>query len=134
MLALTARVTACLTVVFVIADVAVTAAYSSLFSEEAVAVHGFPFTQLAVLGSALLGAVILSRYERHAVGVLLSLIGVLSSFSLVTEAYRTPGTHLMSAGVIAACAVFLFARARGRRASLAVALLALLACSAPWWC
>ena len=88
MLARTARVTACLTIVFVIADVAVTAAYSSLFSEEAVAVHGFPFTQLAVLGSALLGAVILSRYERHAVGVLLSLIGVLSSFSLVTEAYH----------------------------------------------
>ena len=41
-----------------------------------------------MLGSALLGAVILSRYERHAVGVLLSLIGVLSSFSLVTEAYH----------------------------------------------
>ncbi len=71
-----------------VADVAVTAAYSSLFSEEAVAVHGFPFTQLAVLGSALMGAVILSRYERHAVGVLLSTIGVLSSFSLVTEAYH----------------------------------------------
>ncbi len=79
---------ACLTAVFVVADVAVTAAYSSLFSEEAVAVHGFPFTQLAVLGSALMGAVILSRYERHAVGVLLSMIGVLSSFSLVTEAYH----------------------------------------------
>ena len=79
---------ACLTAVFVVADVAVTAAYSSLFSEEAVAIHGFPFTQLAVLGSALMGAVILSRYERHAVGVLLSMIGVLSSFSLVTEAYH----------------------------------------------
>ena len=74
--------------VFVVVDIAVTAAYSSLFSEEAVAVHGFPFTQLAVFGSAVMGAVILSRYERHAVGVLLSLIGVLSSFSLVTEAYH----------------------------------------------
>jgi hypothetical protein len=42
-------------------------------------------------------------------------------------------THLMSAGVIAACAAFLWARARGRRRPLAIALLALLACSAPWW-
>lgn len=42
-------------------------------------------------------------------------------------------THLMSAGVIAACAIYLFVRARGHRRSLAVALLALLACSAPWW-
>jgi hypothetical protein len=40
------------------------------------------------LGSALLGAVILSRYERHAVGVLLTLIGVLASFSLMTETYH----------------------------------------------
>lgn len=77
-----------LTLVFVVLDIAVTAAYRSLSSEAAVAVHGFPFTQLAVLGSALLGAVILARYERHAVGVLLSLIGVFSAFSLATEAYH----------------------------------------------
>ena len=72
-----------------VVDIAVTAAYSSLFSEAAVAVHGFPFTQLAVLGLG--GCWVRSScraYERHAVGVLLSLIGVLSSFSLVTEAYH----------------------------------------------
>ena len=79
---------AALTTVFVVVDIAVTAAYTSLFSEESVAVHGFPFTQVAVLGSAVMGAVILSRYERHAVGVLLSVIGVTSSFSLLTEAYH----------------------------------------------
>jgi hypothetical protein len=84
----TARVLAVVTTVFVVVDIAITAAYSSLFSEEAVAVHGFPFTQLAVFGSAVMGAVILSKYERHAVGVLLSVIGVTSSFSLVTEAYH----------------------------------------------
>ena len=83
-----AWVLASVTFVFVVVDVAVTAAYSSLFSEAAVAVHGFPFTQLAVLGSGLLGAVILTRYERHAVGVLLCLVGVVASFSLVTEAYH----------------------------------------------
>jgi hypothetical protein len=84
----TARILAVVTTIFVVVDIAITAAYSSLFSEESVAVHGFPFTQLAVFGSAVMGAVILSKYERHAVGVLLSMIGVLSSFSLVTEAYH----------------------------------------------
>jgi hypothetical protein len=75
-LARTASVFAALTFVFVVVDIAVTAAYTPLLSERAVAFHGFPFAQMAVLGSALLGAVILARYERHAVGVLLSLIGV----------------------------------------------------------
>ncbi len=88
MSARTAWVLAAFTTVFVVVDIAVTAAYTSLFSEESVAVHGFPFTQAAVFGSAVMGAVILSRYERHAVGVLLSLIGVLSSFSLMAEAYH----------------------------------------------
>jgi hypothetical protein len=77
-----------LTLVLVVGDVVVTAAYRPLLSEEAVAEHGFPFTPLAVLGSAVLGAVILSRYQRHAVGVLLTLIGVTSAFSLLTEAYH----------------------------------------------
>jgi len=88
MSARTARVLAALTSVFVVADIALTAAYASLFSEKSVAFHGFPFVHVAVLGSALLGAVILSRYERHAVGILLSLIGALASFSLVTETYH----------------------------------------------
>jgi hypothetical protein len=77
-----------LTLVLVVGDIVVTAAYRPLLSEAAVAEHGFPFTQLAVLGSAVLGAVILSRYERHAVGVLLTLVGVTSAFSLLTEAYH----------------------------------------------
>ena len=42
-------------------------------------------------------------------------------------------THLMSAAVIAACAVFVFQRARGRRALLAYGLAPLLAISFPWW-
>jgi hypothetical protein len=67
--------------------VLVTAAYRPLLSEAAVAEHGFPFTDGAVLGSAVLGAVILARYERHRVGTLLSLIGVTGAFSLVAEAY-----------------------------------------------
>jgi hypothetical protein len=83
-----AWILAALTLVFVIADTAVTAAYRPLFSEAAVAEHGFPFTPLAVLGSAWMGAIILTRFERHAVGVLLNLVGVLSAASLLGEAYH----------------------------------------------
>jgi 4-amino-4-deoxy-L-arabinose transferase-like glycosyltransferase len=56
---------------------------------------------------------------------LLALVGALAGLAL--------WTHLMSLGVIAACAAFLLARARGRRRVLAIAALTLLACSAPWW-
>lgn len=63
--------------------------------------------------------------EGPAPRALLALAGALAGLAL--------WTHLMSLGVIVACLVFLFALARGRRRSLAIALLALLACSAPWW-
>lgn len=42
-------------------------------------------------------------------------------------------THLMSAAVVAACAVYVFNRTRGRRRLLAYGLLPLLAVSFPWW-
>jgi hypothetical protein len=83
----TAWTLACVSFVLVVADVLVTAAYRPLLSEAAVAEHGFPFIDGAVLGSAVLGAVILARYERQIVGTLLSLIGVTGAFSLVAEAY-----------------------------------------------
>ena len=72
----------------------------SLTSETAVAVHGFPFVDGACLGSALMGALIVSRYERHPIGWLLIVIGVCTSISLLTEAYAYwvlesdgPGSH-----------------------------------------
>ena len=71
-----AWVLAGLTVVLAVADVVVTAQYRPLLSEEAVAEHGFPFVNGAVLGSAVLGAIIISRYERHPIGWLLCLVGV----------------------------------------------------------
>jgi N-terminal 7TM region of histidine kinase len=82
-----AWVLAGLTGVFCVADVVVTAQYRPLLSEAAVAEHGFPFVNGAVLGSAVLGAVIIARYERHAIGWLLNLIGFTGAFSLLTEAY-----------------------------------------------
>lgn len=78
---------ATLTVVMTVVDIAVTSAYRSLLSEEAVAEHGFPFVNLAVLGSALLGAIVVSRDGRHVIGWLLTLVGVVGAFSLTLEAY-----------------------------------------------
>ncbi len=82
-----AWVLAGLTVILTVADVVVTAQYRPLLSEAAVAEHGFPFVNGAVLGSAVLGAIIIARYERHAVGWLLCLVGSTGAFSLLTEAY-----------------------------------------------
>ena len=44
-----------------VADVWVTSAYRPLLSEGAVAVHGFPFVDGAVVGCAAMGALIVSR-------------------------------------------------------------------------
>ena len=76
-----------LTLVLVVADVVVTAQYRSLRSEDAIAVHGFPFVDAAVLGCAVMGAVIVTSYERHPIGWLLNVIGFTSAISLLTEAY-----------------------------------------------
>jgi hypothetical protein len=73
--------------VFVVADVLVTAQYRSLLSQAAVAVHGFPFVDGAVLGSAVMGALIVTRDRRQVIGWLLVAVGVAGAFSLVTEAY-----------------------------------------------
>ena len=51
------------------------------------AVHGFPFVDGAVLGCAVMGALIVSRDERHPIGWLLSVVGLTSAVSLLTEAY-----------------------------------------------
>ena len=75
------------TFLLVAADVAVSAQAVSLTSEIAVAVHGFPFVHGACLGSALMGALIVSRYDRHPIGWLLSAVGVLTAVSLLAEGY-----------------------------------------------
>jgi hypothetical protein len=91
---------AAVTGVLLVADVVVAAQAVSLTSETAVAVHGFPFVHGASAGSALMGALIVSRYERHPIGWLLSAVGVFTAFSLLTEAWAFwvleedgPGTH-----------------------------------------
>lgn len=75
------------TAVLTVCDVVVTAQYRSLTSEAAVAVHGFPLVNAAVLGCAVMGAVVITNDERHVVGWLLTAIGAGSAVSLLTEAY-----------------------------------------------
>ena len=95
-----------LTAVFAIGDAWVTAAYRPLLSEDAVAVHGFPFVTAASVGSAAMGALIVSRYARHPIGWLLCLTGFEASISLLTEAYSVwvltaAGPGSLSAGHVA---------------------------------
>src|SRR5262245_32690825 len=97
---------ALITLVLAVADTAITAAYQSLFSEETIALHGWPFAPLATVGSAVMGAVIVTRYPRHPIGWLLSLIGVFSAVSLVAETYSiwvvdSDGPGPMSLGHVA---------------------------------
>jgi hypothetical protein len=75
------------TIVLIVADIVVTAQYQPLMSEASIAIHGFPFVEAAVVGSSLMGAVIISRYERHLIGWLLAVIGIVSAISLLAEAY-----------------------------------------------
>ncbi|GAA2139138.1 hypothetical protein GCM10009844_07710 [Nocardioides koreensis] len=75
------------TLALVAVDALVAAQSVALASETAVAVHGFPFVHGAVLGSAVMGALIISRYDRHPIGWLLNLVGAAGSVSLLTESY-----------------------------------------------
>ncbi|MDX6258219.1 MAG: hypothetical protein QOJ11_4553 [Frankiales bacterium] len=67
-------------------DTVITAEHAPLLSEQVWARHGWPLVSLATLGSALMGALIVSRYPRHPVGWLLVVAGV-SSISVLAEAY-----------------------------------------------
>ena len=75
------------TALLVVADVVVTAQYRALTSEAAIAVHGIPFVSGSVLGCAVMGALIVTRYHRQVIGWLLVGVGTTGSFSMCTEAY-----------------------------------------------
>ena len=75
------------TVLWVTLDIVVAVQAVSLTSQTSVVFHGFPLIHGACLGSALMGALIVSRYPRHPIGWLLALVGTFTSLSLVTESY-----------------------------------------------
>lgn len=77
-----------LTAAAVVVDTVLTADRLPLLSEEAIAVHGWPLVPGASLGSAVMGALIVSRRTRHLIGWLLVAVGVVSAISVVTESYH----------------------------------------------
>ena len=94
-----------------IGDTLVVAAFQPLLSEASIAIHGWPLIPIAATGSAVMGAVIVSRYPRHPIGWLLGVVGVTTSISLLAEAYSIwsleeggPGSDLAgeAAGIVAA--------------------------------
>jgi hypothetical protein len=76
-----------LSLVCELADTVITSTYRPLFSEESLAVHGWPLTAFATVGAATMGALVISRYPRHRIGWLLSVVGSFSSVSLLMESY-----------------------------------------------
>ena len=82
-----AWVLAGISAVCAVADTLVVSAYQPLLSEATIAVHGWPLVNLAALGSAVMGALVVSRYPRHPIGWLLSVIGITTSVSLLAESY-----------------------------------------------
>jgi GAF domain-containing protein len=84
------RVVAALTLLSVLcsaADTAISASFRSLLSQDSVVVHGWPLVTLAIVGSSLMGALIIFRYPRHVIGWLLTVVGSVSSVSVLAETY-----------------------------------------------
>jgi signal transduction histidine kinase len=75
-----------LSLVAVALDTYFTASYRPLLSEGTWAEHGWPLAPVANLGCALMGALIVSRYPRHALGWLLCASSLLC-VTLAGEAY-----------------------------------------------
>ena len=76
------------TTLAVILDVVVVAQFQPLLSEATVAKHGFPIVSAAVVGSAVMGALVISQLPRHPVGWLLLGLGLSSGLALLFEAYN----------------------------------------------
>src|SRR4051794_29152640 len=79
-------VTGLCVVLTVVDTMLVTASYPAL-STKSFGIHGWPLVNVAGLGSAALGAVILTSQPRQPIGWILSLIGLTTSISLATESY-----------------------------------------------
>ncbi len=73
--------------VLAVVDTALVAASYPVFSTKSTGIHGWPLVNVAGLGSAALGAVILTAHPRHPIGWILNVIGLSTSISLATESY-----------------------------------------------
>jgi hypothetical protein len=86
-------VLAALSAVCALGDTVVVAGFQPLLSERSIALHGWPLVPAASLGSAIMGAIIVSRYPRQPIGWLLAVIGTTTSVSILCEAYSIWSTE-----------------------------------------
>src|SRR3954454_2630233 len=68
-------------------DTAIVAAHAPLLSHGVFIAHGWPLVTFATFGSALMGALIVSRFPDHPIGWLLVVAGT-SSIAATTESYN----------------------------------------------
>ena len=73
--------------VLAVVDTALVAASYPPFSTKSTGIHGWPLVNIAGIGSAVLGAVILGAHPRHPIGWILSFVGLTTSISLAAESY-----------------------------------------------
>jgi signal transduction histidine kinase len=73
--------------ILAVVDTVLVAVSYELISTEAIGIHGWPLVNIAALGSAVIGAVILGSQPRQPIGWLLNLIGLSTSISLTAESY-----------------------------------------------
>jgi signal transduction histidine kinase len=71
----------------VVVDTALVVASYPPMSVRSTGIHGWPLVNLAGLGSAVLGAVIVGANPRQPIGWILNLIGLTTSISLAAESY-----------------------------------------------
>ena len=82
-----AQVLAVVSVGLALVDTVVVSSGVGLLSTTSVARHGWPLVDVAAAGAAVLGAFIVASVPRQPIGWLLTLIGSVTSFSLVCESY-----------------------------------------------
>ena len=76
-----------LSAILAVVDTALVVASYPPLSARATGIHGWPLVNIAGVGSAVLGAVILSAHPRQPIGWILNFVGLTTSISLAAESY-----------------------------------------------
>jgi hypothetical protein len=76
-----------LSALLVVVDTALVVASYPPMSARSTGIHGWPLVNVAGLGSAVLGAVIVGANPRQPIGWILNLVGLTTSISLAAESY-----------------------------------------------
>ena len=73
--------------ILAVVDTALVVASYPPLSVKSTGIHGWPLVNIAAMGSAVLGAVILGAHPRHPIGWILNFVGLTTSISLAAESY-----------------------------------------------